>query len=373
MVRLMRSNRSGSSPVRILFVTSNGTGMGHLTRLLAMANRSSERIEPFFFSLSSAVPVVATYGYGWEYCPSHDELDVSGPEWEPLFTERLAEIIGRFEPSALVFDGVVPYDGFELARQKFPDLVYVWSRRAMWRRDAEPHWLKRSSWFDLTIEPGEIAAPADTGPTVGRADAVRVKPITLLDQDDLLDRARARSELGIDPAARAVLITLGAGSLTDLESDLDVVAKAVEHRRGWQVYATHSPLSRRGKVSRNDITALSVYPMAQYLAAFDATIIACGYNTYHEAIMSGTPTIFVPRSKMVDDQHARARFAADRGIGIAVESLSHELIDHALDQIGTPGATARMRQRCIDHYPGNGAGEAMATIEELLARRGVLR
>jgi UDP:flavonoid glycosyltransferase YjiC (YdhE family) len=358
--------------VRVLLMTSNGTGMGHLTRMLAMATRSSDAIEPFFFSMSSAVPVVARYGYGWEYCPSQDELDVDVAEWNALFDDRLTEVIERYQPQVLVFDGVVPYNGLQTARRRFPDLICVWSRRSMWRRGVGRRWLHRSSWFDLVIEPGEFAAAADRGPTVGRIDAVGVRPITLLDSDDLLERGQARAELGIEESTKAVLVTLGGGNLNDITSDLDVVADVVRHRPDWQVYATQAPITRSGAPARDDIRSLSVYPLSRYLAAFDVAVVACGYNAYHEAILAGTPTIFVPKPKNTDDQHARAAYAAERGLGVAVDEVTPELIGKALDRLIDPGEAARVRQQCAEQYPGNGAADAMALIEDLLVQRGVL-
>lgn len=366
------ANDSGQRSARVLFVTSNGTGMGHLTRLLAMATRSRAAVDPFFFSMSSAVPVVAKFGYGWEYCPSRDELDVDADSWNALFEDRLTEIIQRYQPRALVFDGVVPYDGFRTARRRFPDLAYVWSRRPMWRRRTGAKWLRRSSWFDLVLEPGEFAAAADRGPTVGRTDASRVRPVTLLDRSDLLDRTQARSELGIDQDSRAVLVTLGGGNLNDITSDLDVVADVVARRPGWRVYATQAPISRNGAPARDDIETISPYPLARYLAAFDATVAACGYNAYHESILTATPTIFVPKTKMTDDQHARADYAAESGVGIIVDEVTPETIDKAIDRLVDPEEAAQLRRKCLELYPGNGAADAMALVEELLVRRGAL-
>lgn len=357
------------TPARVLFVTTNGTGMGHLTRLLAMATRASEAIEPLFLSMSSAVPVVARYGYGWEYCPSRDDLDVSARAWNPIFTDRLHEIVRRFEPAALVFDGVVPYDGLGQARQEFPDLRFVWSRRPMWRSGVGVDYLERSSWFDLVIEPGELAAAADRGPTVGRGDAVRVRPITLLDPDDLLDRDQARAELGIDPDAKAVLVTLGAGNYNDLTSDLDVVADAFKRRDGWRVYGTQAAIARQG-IARRDITTLSVYPLARYLAAFDMAVVAAGYNSYHETIMAGLPTIFVPKAKGVDDQHARAHFAAEAGVGLAVDVVERDQLEDAIGSLLDPRHAVRIREQCAARYPGNGADEAVKLIEDVVSSRG---
>ena len=37
---------------RVLFVTSNGTGLGHLTRTMAIARRLDERFQPLILTLS---------------------------------------------------------------------------------------------------------------------------------------------------------------------------------------------------------------------------------------------------------------------------------------------------------------------------------
>ena len=41
-------------PLRVLLVSSNGVGMGHLTRLLAIARRLPPPIEPVFVTMSQA-------------------------------------------------------------------------------------------------------------------------------------------------------------------------------------------------------------------------------------------------------------------------------------------------------------------------------
>jgi hypothetical protein len=43
---------------RIILATSNGTGMGHIARLVATAMALRGRAEPIFFSMSLAMPAV---------------------------------------------------------------------------------------------------------------------------------------------------------------------------------------------------------------------------------------------------------------------------------------------------------------------------
>ena len=52
----------GADRPRILFTTSNGTGLGHLTRSMAIARRLGDEVEPLFLTLSAAAPVVEADG-----------------------------------------------------------------------------------------------------------------------------------------------------------------------------------------------------------------------------------------------------------------------------------------------------------------------
>ena len=60
------------------------------------------------------------------------------------------------------------------------------------------------------------------------------------------------------------------------------------------------------------MTHLRGFPLSQHFRAFDFSIAAAGYNSFHEVINFGLPTIFVPnRHPSMDDQAARAELAQD--------------------------------------------------------------
>ncbi|WP_051274666.1 hypothetical protein [Cellulomonas sp. URHD0024] len=353
---------------RVLFVSSNGAGMGHLTRLLAMANRASDAVEPMFFSLSQAVAVVETSGHPWEYCPSRGDLGCTVEQWNPLFAQRFADVLRRYQPAAVVFDGTMPYVGMVQVRPQFPEIAFVWSRRGMWREETTTKFLERGSIFDLVVQPGEVAAAYDRGPVASLDDAYRVGPVTLLDQDDLLSRDEARAALGIEGDAPALLLSLGAGNINDIGSDLDTFVDAADDvLPGWTLHATRPPIQRRGDRLRDHVASLSVYPLSRYLRAFDAAVVACGYNSYHESVLAGLPTVFVPNLQTTtDDQLGRARYADDRGFGACVVEVDAESARAALRTVSDPAWVERAQQRMADEYPGNGAGDAMRRVERLL-------
>lgn len=370
-----RAPRARATTDRVLFITSNGAGMGHLTRLLAMARRASPGIEPVFFSLSQAVPVVGPEGFPYEYMPSRGALGCTTKEWNGLFERRFVEVMERYRPSAVVFDGTWPYQGLVTARPQFPDTAFVWSRRAMWKPEVGPDQLAKAAYFDLVIEPGEYAAAADDGPTTTATDALRVAPITLLDETDLLDRAQARKELGLDPEGTAVLVNLGAGNINDLTSDLGVIVDALSHHPGTQLVLTRPPIAAGRPIPLPPhVHTVSVYPLSRYVRAFDAAVAASGYNSYHELISFGVPTVFLPNlATITDNQLARARYAEEAGVGAylpeGLAALPPGEVAAAFAAVLDPQIRGRMADTARRTYPGNGAAAAMAAVEDLLDRR----
>ena len=216
---------------RVLFLTSNGAGLGHLTRSMAIARRLPEGVEPIFLTLSQALPVVVEQGFHAEYLMSAGYADLDSATWRAMYASRLRHMLDVYDPAVVVFDGTYPYGGLREVIEDQRTRSYVWSRRAMWRPSGDDRALRLSSMFDLVIEPGEFAEEADRGPTVAhRRHAARVGPVTLLDPEDLLDRAEAERALGLGVGKTNVLVQLGAGNINDIHSEVGMI---VERLRTW--------------------------------------------------------------------------------------------------------------------------------------------
>ena len=349
---------------RVAFFTSNGIGMGHVTRLMACARRLPDDLEPVFITLSLALAAVQRQGYLCEYIPRTSEW--KAPRWNPFLESRLIELVNQYEPRALVFDGAFPYLGLVRAKDRL-QLPLIWMRRAMWKEGVNQLGMDRGRIFDLVIEPGERAEGNDRGLTVSQGDhAVRVAPITLLDSADQLSREEARAELRLDPERTSVLLMLGSYRTDETDSFSSL---ALERLLAWadvEIVLPGSMLPETRKALPDNVKDVSIYPLSRHFRAFDFALSGAGYNAFHELLGAGVPTIFVPQTTKTDDQAARARYAAEAGLGLSLHPFSVDRLDDMLAIVRDTGRRDGMRARMAALPAGNGAVEAAETIRSVV-------
>ena len=351
----------------ILFVTSNGTGLGHLTRSMAIARRLDRAHQALVLTLSAAAPVVRALGFPVEYVASYGTPGAGSDwRWSRRLRGRLRAAIEEADPAVVVFDGAHPYQALIDAFAGARGTRSVWCRRPMWRPGSNRGALARTGFFDAVLEPGEFAAQEDRGPTVERrAEVHRVPPIVFCDDTDLLPRDAAERELGLEPGKVNALVQLGQGPEVR-----DAVARCLRHlsgREGVQIAALSSAIAAAGSVPDGVVHLRATYPMSRYYAAFDLAVSAAGYNAYHELIRFGVPALYVPMPRQTDDQPARAHYAERCGVGLGAEGPASERIEALLDRLLDPERRAAMRERLEQRRPPNGAAEAASWVEELAA------
>lgn len=350
----------------LLMISSNGSGMGHLTRLLAYAQRSGPELRPYFLSLSQAVPIVGSFGYPFEYVPSMKATGLEPARWQEYFGRRVAELIRRIQPAAVVFDGTVPYEAIPQVREQYPGVRWVWSRRGMWYRGLNRDQLRKSDWFDLVVEPGDLAAPADQGVTAD-APAMRVGPVTLLDPTDLDDRSVARDALGLEAERPAALVTLGAGNINNPTGDLRTIVGVLADL-DVQICVTRPEIAEHSVSTGRPVSVVREFPLSRRHRAFDLAVSAAGYNSFHELLRFGVPTLFVPNLKTsLDDQRTRARYAAAQGWAHAMDEPQPHTARKLLEDLLENGPAMVSAVAAAD--PGNGAVEFMSMVTDVVERQ----
>jgi UDP:flavonoid glycosyltransferase YjiC (YdhE family) len=322
-------------------------------------------------TLSQAFAVCRVFGLHAEHLPYHRQLETEPGPWNASLARELGLMVDAHRARLLLFDGTVPYGGMLAAVRDRPDLPSVWCRIGMWRDRPEAALLARERDFTLVVEPGELAAAYDTGPSRRHRDrTVTVPPIRLLDDGELLPRATARAELGLDPDRPAVLVALGSGN--NLARG-DLVRRVVDHllARGDVGVAVAAWLMADGEPELDPrARRLDGFPHARWLNAFDAAVSAASYGLYHELAAALVPTLFVPNEHPEnDDQLARARFARDRGFGACVRAgeADEAALGAVLDDLLEPASLAACRV-VLDGLDRRNGASAAAAIVATLAR-----
>jgi UDP:flavonoid glycosyltransferase YjiC (YdhE family) len=350
-----------------LFFTSNGVGLGHVTRAMAIARRCEPGIEPVFVTLSQAATLIEEAGYTVEYLPFHAYLGADVNRWNQHLAVELGEMVRFYDPRVIAFDGNTPYSGLIKAIQGSERAWSVWVRRGFWRVGSGAAALEREIAFDAVIEPEDLAEAVDRGPTTKqRSRTVRVAPIRLLDEAELLSREEARQALDLPGDGFCVLIQLGAGNNYDFTAVQDRVLARLGSIANCSVALLDSPIAHGPVPEDTGVRILRQFPSSRYLHAFDCVVSAVGYNSFHELVLSGTPSLFVPNEHpMMDDQRARAEHAERMGWGFSVRTGEIYRLGEKLDRLLDLDERLAMRRAMAELPRRNGADQAARVLAEM--------
>lgn len=344
----------------ILFVTSNGAGLGHLTRVLAISRALPESCSASILTMSLAYRTVAGREIDVRYFPSAQATGMEPRQWNPALREYMTGLLRSLRPRVVVFDGTYVYRGLtQVCRESGVPLV--WLQRGCWLPEVDARSQQRhqaSEVVDAVVVPGDYAVQerVDVGPGI---DATHVGPVTLLSRDDLLTREQACAALGLDPARRHLLFNLGGGNISDPGSQLALVHSAVQSMgEGWETTVVRSPLATDEDTLPDGFNVVRAYPVARYTRAFDLTVAAAGYNAVQEAAALGIPSVFVPNEQTrTDDQGRRADEAARAGWALVARGAG-EVTETVTRAVGDPELLRSLRTALNALPAANGAHEA---------------
>lgn len=357
-------------PMRhVLFASSNGIGIGHLAQQMAVAQRLPKRLKPVFATMSYAMKIATDEGYHTHFLPHHHGVDAVPGDWNDVLAEELFDLITHLRPTVFAYDATAVFDGVAAALAMDPNLFSIWVRRPMWRESHRP-FLEMAKAFDAVIEPGELADDFDHGPTKDIRDQVLlVSPVLHLEPDERLDCAAARLFFGVPEGMTVVALQLGSGSNFDMRGVREGVLKALLDRPDTLVLDIRSPI--RADFAPDEPVGprhriVELFPSFRYSRAFDAAIVAPGYNTFHENILGAVPSLFVPNeADEMDLQLNRGRWAELGGFGLLMRrdhGLPH--VDGFVERLLDPAERANMAARCSSIVWTNGAKAIADFIED---------
>lgn len=356
----------------IILATSNGIGMGHLTRASAIAAELKSYANPVIISMASGVvevPKIA--GVKFEYVPGRDRKWMGRFEWDRYLRDRIVSLIDETNAKIVSFDGVVPYPGIIGIKSVRPDVKLVWVRRGFWQKTPQRYLLNlQSKMMDLIITPGDFGQSYDKGPTSTRNDSVLVNPISIYQKKTTFDRSSARELLGLDKDRPAVLVQLGIGE-ADLNAKMTAALSGLTAWPNLQVVLTKEPVTATGEnlaPAGLDIKIIRHFPLANVLHAFDAAICAAGYNSVHEELAAKIPTLFIPNIRGTDNQAARADWAADNQMALTVDQANLLDIKNGVLKLTQASIRENLSSNCAKLPEVTGAEDVANIFKELLTK-----
>lgn len=355
---------------RLLFYAVNGLGLGHVTRLLAIA-RQMRRLLPeaeiVFLTSSEAENVIYREGFAAFKVPSKTlraETHLRPATYARMLQTLTLNLLASFHPHILIVDtfpaGVV--------QELLP--VLRWDSRKVFvyrvqRPEAAyaPLMQNTLQLYDLAVIPhreGEVDAPLPDG-----LPAVWTGPILIRDRTETLPKEVARRILGLPAEGRVLYVTFGGGGDTESGAALERSA-ALAGQAGLHLAMARPPLDRTRFARRDGLTPVDYYPMAELYPAFDAALSAAGYNSAMELLHHGVPTAFVPFPRQVDDQEERARGLEAAGAALCLTSLDAPALSAAVDRLFDLAQAEAMRRIGQTLVPDSGAERAALAIASLL-------
>lgn len=319
----------------VVFFPTNGVGFGHFTRMYALAKRwkkHSPSTELVFFTTMPTLHILYSEGFPTYHIAGRKKFkNMTASEWNTMLEEQLSLVFSQHKPSLFIFDGAFPYRGMLNAVSSFQGIKNVWIRRGMFKKGSNIP-VDSIQHFDLIVRP-EDSIPATLDEISHEVETLNVPPIVLLNEEDLLSRKDARLRLMLPEKGPVVYVQLGAGRINDINSEVRLTIDSLLSE-GVSVVLGESMLGERLPVELEGVYLLRDYPNSMFFNAFDASIQAGGYNSYHEVRKFGLPTIFYPNMNTgMDDQLARCKQAEIEGWGIVVESRNEQTIPAAVTRL----------------------------------------
>jgi hypothetical protein len=349
-----RRRASGPAAGSIVFVPTNGVGLGHAQRCTLVARALGPvRSRPVFAAFPSCTAVVKAHGFDVMPLIGRSRLHARSHQHDLGNYLRLRALSAGAR--ALVFDGGFIFDSiYRIVLRR--EIAGVWIRRGLWPAGQDNSIaLDREKAFDRVIVPEEAFDELNTA--YSRGD--HVMPVGPIVQSLHLDE-EARAALRADLAARydrsferLAVTLLGSGVAAERGAQVQALCGHFERRSDtlhlvvlWP-NATLEP----GWFGWRNTRVVRTGRAAVLAAAADVAITAAGYNSFHEALYNRVAAIFVPQTGgFMDDQRARARAACDRGLATMVEA--HELM-----------TLVRHVCRYLDHGEGEMVRARLAAVD----------
>ncbi len=356
-----------SRPMRLLFYAINGVGLGHIRRLVLIAEevrRQSPDAHILFITNSAYPQIVEEKGFPCIRLPSpfsptvksHFSLKTIPAELhDMLFLSALR----TFSPDAMVFDGVWSEELLKACKANRIKTVMIL------RKSTNEHMaqmLERWKAFDLVCvthtgkELELLGTTKDLLAGLKKMDVVLAGPVM-----PLVESPEAAKDQGEDKEEFRLLVTAGGGGWPTTQGFLDAVCNALK-----QLLSEHGDISAdvvTGPLFSGTVPELPRTQVHRYLENADMlrtmgevslAIAQAGYNTCNDLVASQLPAILVPAPREIESQEERAKYFEEKGCAQVVDQ-EDSAIRAAIEQLyADRSLLLKMRNACSKAVSSSG-------------------
>ncbi len=367
-----------SRTIRIVNYAVNGSGVGHLQRLVAVnrwvrryALHAGVRPEIYFLTSSEADGLLFAERFASFKLPSKTIVGDTGIDkvtYLALAKQWVWHSLGLLRPDLLVVD--------TFPRGSFGELLSALDlcrRRAFIYRPMKESFAARADFqamlplYDAILVPEEADLGAPIKVPEGAAGKLHhAGPVMVRERAELLPRAEVRQRLGVDGERLAIYVSAGGGGDAHAERQLLAVCAALRDEPDLHLIVGAGPLYRGRIVTGERITWLEGRGTAELTLGFDGAVCAAGYNTFCELMHAGVPAVFLPQDKIADDQAARAARAVAAGAASIVAAEDAVGLRAAVAAWRDPAARAHAAAAARGLVPRNHARDLAAELLRLV-------
>jgi len=363
--------------MKVLFYAINGTGLGHLSRLLQIARQLRRYLcalgqEPDIQFLTTSDAAQLASEFPTYKTPSKSSF--AGQEKARKNYIRQAKffvsnLVMGFRPDVLVLD--------TLPEGSFREFVFLKDYAKMCvfiDRHKDPEIAQQSHiqthlpLYDLILHPDvperrtEYAVPeqlANIQHFVGYVHGFRAA--------QALSPEVLRTHFHFPENAKVAYISAGGGGDPEVQGQIQAVCEALL-KKNYFLLLGYGPLYRGALFYHPQTRPLQEVEISRYFKGIDLAVSAAGYNSYHELLAAGVPTLFFAQKKGLDRQDLRIAHGEQQGYHLSLQDFSEEEI---LQKINALEAKAdAFRERLHTRLPQTqGASRAAQAILQRWVRQ----
>jgi predicted glycosyltransferase len=356
--------------VKVLFYAINGTGLGHLSRLLAIARPMRDLLEalghlPDLRFLTTSEGSAAAHDFPVYKLPSKSAAG-NLPQAEFAASSKLliSHLVAQFSPHVLVTDTLAEgsYGEVSFLLSYVGAAVFVDRHKDAAVTSSEVY-RRHVVLYQKVIVPDDLDSaaryPVPRGTKqhfVGSIHGFRPAWATPPEQ--------VRANFNVDPDHRLIYLSAGGGS--DSREGLEHLIHALAQDPHNHLLVGYGPLHRGAAIYRRNVVPLFSAEARQMFPGVDAAVSAAGYNSYHELLAAKVPTLFYAQRKGMDRQDERIALGMQQGWHGALDSdllsLQPETLRARLEDILQGSKRASILQALNRRIEAQGALKAAVEI-----------